>query len=534
MGLPPSKFWVEASCDMSKYLKRKCLLALDAIHARGVLYNSIELRNILINEHGDVFFINFHQSRSITPEISMCIPQASDEDLLLEKRLLRFKLDYEDSRVQEVERRRRALTRRRIQNERTAHIARGEGVPTLTADDEKEIRDSDDVPIPKADSWFNCWLVRDSEPECHIVSGDSEEHVATAINEFLAREYEMLDKDSMENTGGEHRNAQARDQESSSGTLSTQIHATEAPVLRRSPRRARVNGGPKVDRPAKPCNPEVIHIPHRGYKGTGGFIVPNQFNLNEASRLRFLFCQQRSQVEGIECQGAQDSLDQFRPEYHGLKDCKDSTSIGGATIKKSPKRPRDAGDEKPSGETPQKRARQESASFSCPPPEGSKSQKGAYQSSASPSRPLPAREKERGTCEESASAFRSSSAKEKPQKRARQESAPSSRPPTAISKSQKGAHQSSTTPSRSLPAREKSQKGAREESASAIRPPSTKERPQKRARRESASSSRLPPESSKSQKGAHQSSASSSRSLTSSRKSKQHPKERIYKRRDDS
>lgn len=533
MGLPPSKFWVEASCDMSKYLKRKCLLALDAIHARGVLYNSIELRNILINEHGDVFFINFHQSRSITPEISMCIPQASDEDLLLEKRLLRFKLDYEDSRVQEVERRRRALTRRRIQNERTAHIARGEGVPTLTADDEKEIRDSDDVPIPKADSWFNCWLVRDSEPECHIVSGDSEEHVATAINEFLAREYEMLDKDSMENAGGEHRNAQARDQETSSGTLSTQIHATEAPVLRRSPRRARVNGGPKVDRPAKPCNPEVIHIPHRGYKGTGGFIVPNQFNLNEASRLRFLFCQQRSQIEGIECQGAQGSLDQFRPEYHGLKNCKDSTSIG-ATIKKSPKRPRDAGDEKPSGETPQKRARQESASFSCPPPEGSKSQKGAYQSSASPSRPLPAREKERGTCEESASAFRSSSAKEKPQKRARQESAPSSRPPTAISKSQKGAHQSSTTPSRSLPAREKSQKGAREESASASRPPSTKERPQKRARRESASSSRLPPEGSKSQKGAHQSSASSSRSLTSSRKSKQHPKERIYKRRDDS
>lgn len=114
--LPSEYFWVEASEDMSDDLKRKCVAAFDAIHDQRVLHGNVELRNMLIGAEGNVTIINFQNARSTAHSKieGMDLPRATEDDIYLEKRLVKFKLNYGDSREREINLMNRAMKGARI------------------------------------------------------------------------------------------------------------------------------------------------------------------------------------------------------------------------------------------------------------------------------------------------------------------------------------------------------------------------------------------------------------------------------------
>ena len=343
MELPSSSFWVEASEDMSNHLKRKCIAAFDAIHAQGVLHNDVELRHMLISAEGHVTIIDFQMSRALDPVPEVGLAQATEADIRLEKRKIKFKLGYEDCRQREWDKRARVRGRLQKLQDRAVKLQRGEPVdPIETIEPEHP----DDVlnPIVNTTIWVDCWVGQDETfPECYIVPGQSEEIANASIQAFLGDE---LDRQESDKARAAAAAAAAASTEpvttppsvTSSSTLaapstsSTQLHtpSPSPPATSSKRKRDAVEDSeeeqappakkvqlPKEDNIAEsapdpiavPSNanataptPElidelpadehpdnmtdVIYVPFEGYDGPGGFTIPNIYSARDVAEMR--------------------------------------------------------------------------------------------------------------------------------------------------------------------------------------------------------------------------------------------------------
>ena len=188
MELPHQSFWMEASPDMPYFLKKRAMEGLEMLHSRGILHGDIELRHVLIGGDGAVTFIDFQLSRSATPDDSIGLEKAEDEEFRFEKRLLAFKLDFDDARAREIQKteafvlrtkrnkRRSEMWKHRAKGARTGYISPYEDEP----EDEKII-----PPVHPHDLQ-DVWIKNSDAPPARIVvPGQSEEEVKTAIQAFL-------------------------------------------------------------------------------------------------------------------------------------------------------------------------------------------------------------------------------------------------------------------------------------------------------------------------------------------------------------
>lgn len=183
---------------MSKILKRKIIDAYDAIHKRGILHNNVDPRNMLINNMGEVILINFQKSKLLSPEDGLNISIASEMEIALEKRLVRFILDFEGSRKEEIQQRERTMKSRRskIRNCRTRKTRRRNSAQILddtnstlsNANEENELADSN-YPIPSVSEWKNKWEIPDHKPQCYVTT-NHELLLRYAIMSFIACELE--------------------------------------------------------------------------------------------------------------------------------------------------------------------------------------------------------------------------------------------------------------------------------------------------------------------------------------------------------
>ncbi|KAJ7900054.1 hypothetical protein B0H14DRAFT_2672085, partial [Mycena olivaceomarginata] len=168
MEPPHHSFWIEASPDMPHVLKKRCVKAFEQLHAAGVLHGDVELRHMLIGGDARVTIIDFQASRALEPNAAVGLVAATPDELRMEMRKVKFKLDYEDARAREDDKLMRAarLARRNQRDE--------EPLP-------------EDVRDPPVDSrvWNLEWISAPVEPTRFIMPGQSEEDVMTAVEEFL-------------------------------------------------------------------------------------------------------------------------------------------------------------------------------------------------------------------------------------------------------------------------------------------------------------------------------------------------------------
>lgn len=188
MELPHQSFWMEASHTMPDVLKERAMEGLEMLHSRGILHGDIELRHVLIGGDGAVTFIDFQLSRTTTPDESIGLEKAEDEEFRFEKRMLAFKLDLHGARAREIQktesfvqrtkrnRRRDELWSRRAKGARTGYISPYEEEP----EDEKIVPPVH--PYDLRDTWIKN---SDAPPARIVVPGQSEEEVKTAIQTFL-------------------------------------------------------------------------------------------------------------------------------------------------------------------------------------------------------------------------------------------------------------------------------------------------------------------------------------------------------------
>jgi len=188
MELPHQSFWIEASPTMPDVLKERAMKGLEILHSRGILHGDIELRHVLIGGDGAVTFIDFQLSRTTTPDESIGLEKAEDEEFRLEKRMLAFKLDLHGARAREIQKteafvqrtrrnkRRDELWKHRAKGARTGHISPYEKEP----DDEKIVPPVH--PRDLQDTWIKN---SDAIPARIVVPGQSEEEVKAAIQSFL-------------------------------------------------------------------------------------------------------------------------------------------------------------------------------------------------------------------------------------------------------------------------------------------------------------------------------------------------------------
>ena len=190
MELPSSTFWVEASEDMSDYLKRKCITAFDEIHARGVLHNDVELRHMLVSSTGEVTIIDFQMSRALKPKHEVGLQRATEDDIRLEKRKVRFKLDYNYAQRRENVKRTRVMTRRLRNLERKRRRKLLPPGSEISPEDEYEDDDKDDIinPIVGDAEWMDLWLGDEFESSCYVVPGQDASKVEATLKEFALQE----------------------------------------------------------------------------------------------------------------------------------------------------------------------------------------------------------------------------------------------------------------------------------------------------------------------------------------------------------
>ncbi|KAI0639338.1 hypothetical protein C8Q77DRAFT_1152321 [Trametes polyzona] len=186
MQLPHPSFWMEASSDMPKVLKKEVVRAYLLLHSKGVVHGEPELRNILIGGDGRVTLINFHAARSRWPDARIGLQPAERGACAMELRQVMYKLNYEGARSRENAKmhRFRALVKR---NEK--HRNHGEPLDSPSMDDRME-------PPPPLTDWKEKWTNNlDCAPRRHIVPGQSPAQIRQCIESFLATIQEMEEQD---------------------------------------------------------------------------------------------------------------------------------------------------------------------------------------------------------------------------------------------------------------------------------------------------------------------------------------------------
>lgn len=145
---------------MPDSLKELCIDALLRIHSCGVLHNDIELRHMLISPDAKVTIIDFQESRALVPMPEVGLHRAQPEELAMEMRKLKFKLDYQGAQDKE--------------RARMARLQAGDG----SSEDDSE-------PMPSLEEWtlrWECGL--DGGPRKIVVPFQDKEQIRAAQRAF--------------------------------------------------------------------------------------------------------------------------------------------------------------------------------------------------------------------------------------------------------------------------------------------------------------------------------------------------------------
>lgn len=169
MELPDNSFWFEATNDMPDDLKEQCVLAFDKIHSRGVLHNDVALRHMLIGSKGNVVIIDFQKSQVLPGDDTFGIEDCSQADIRLEKRKVKFQLDYQG-----------AVAKENIWRNHYAEMD-----PETRLNSKEYSLD----PIIDGPEWRTEWLDNGFESSCFILPGQDVKEVQNSLKHFSAREY---------------------------------------------------------------------------------------------------------------------------------------------------------------------------------------------------------------------------------------------------------------------------------------------------------------------------------------------------------
>ncbi|KAI0651787.1 hypothetical protein C8Q79DRAFT_1005044 [Trametes meyenii] len=172
---PHTSFWMEASADMPRVLKKAVIQAFIILHQQGIQHGDPQLRNVLIGGDGRVTLINFQaaSARDPIPEVGL---SPTDKGLLaLEMRQVMFKLDYEGARAREYARQKRFVELEK-RNKYLVSCGRPKETPTV---DELEER-----PVNPAE-WRTRWInALDSKPRRFVVPGQEPGELQRCIDSF--------------------------------------------------------------------------------------------------------------------------------------------------------------------------------------------------------------------------------------------------------------------------------------------------------------------------------------------------------------
>ena len=189
MELPHSSFWIEASPDMPDAIKEKCIDAYNSIHACGVLHNNVDLRHILISAEGRPVIIELQHGQALKPHTELGIAECTEDQLVLEKRKVKYKLDYKSARRTENDKRRQVFGRRKrnAQRYRKHQLKRiGEWNGNIS-DFEDDDPDDIDNPIVEAQVWMDCWVDDGFFPTCYIVPGQQIAKLQGSLSVFIQK-----------------------------------------------------------------------------------------------------------------------------------------------------------------------------------------------------------------------------------------------------------------------------------------------------------------------------------------------------------
>ncbi|KAJ7786027.1 hypothetical protein B0H16DRAFT_1876125 [Mycena metata] len=176
MEPPHHSFWIEASTDMPHVLKKRCVKAFEELHAAGVYHGDVELRHMLIGGDARVTIIDFQASRALVPNKAVKLAAATPDELRLEMRKVKFKLDYEDARTREDE---KIMRGARLERRNRRGFVREQPLP-------EDVRDP---PIDSSE-WNLEWIGTAVEPARFVMPGQSVEDLKRAVGQFL----DVLDK----------------------------------------------------------------------------------------------------------------------------------------------------------------------------------------------------------------------------------------------------------------------------------------------------------------------------------------------------
>lgn len=313
MELPHSSFWIEATEDMSDFLKRKCIAAFDRVHERGVLHGDAELRHMLISAEGDVTLIDFQLSQALRPIKEVGLEACTQDDIRLERRKVLFKLNYGDAYAYENLKRKRVFEKaERNAKRRERRLQSSEPVSDSEDDDPDDIVN----PIVPSGTWMDEWLSPglDFQSACVVVPGQDKDAVEVALKSFADRVADARKAEAGAKVSSEPQDSSANVSSTPAATASQQKrkrkeseHADEntAPPSKRVasvvaspsssfdleplpvPIPSDFCSTPLVDFKSligmdideiivHPVDREHIHIPFEGWDGKGGGVLPNE------------------------------------------------------------------------------------------------------------------------------------------------------------------------------------------------------------------------------------------------------------------
>lgn len=300
MELPSASFWVEASEDMSDELKLKCIKAFDALHDHSVLHGDVELHNILIGAEGNVTLVGFRKCRSTMPIEAVGLGRATDEDILLEKRLVKFKLNYGDAREREIRLMNRVVKRSESSKKRgPGHQGSWASRPTSrilstrTRRSDKQVNEApiEDTGHPvNAEAFASKWIEpEDFVPSCFIVPCLDEESVTKSVHQFMkmeserqestpciAEESRILSKSSV--VASEYSSIGERPAASEFHLLSVEEHITDKKRRREGSDDDLISNSSPLKKGCHESTEEQpsddIHVPYEGYAGPDGYTLP--------------------------------------------------------------------------------------------------------------------------------------------------------------------------------------------------------------------------------------------------------------------
>ena len=119
MELPHESLWTVAHKDISPALRQRCVDAFRRLHAFGILHGQPDLRHLLIGADGRVTIIDFGKCRSMLPFPAVGLEQAGQAELMMELRIIKYKLDYEGAQGKEDAK--RVRVRKWLMAERMKH-----------------------------------------------------------------------------------------------------------------------------------------------------------------------------------------------------------------------------------------------------------------------------------------------------------------------------------------------------------------------------------------------------------------------------